>query len=201
MNKKFQDMTLNEYLSLLGSTKPAPGGGAAAAFVAAEACALGEMVCRLVSHHESVGDFRDKAESYVDVFVMARAIFLDLMDDDAANFKALMDLWKKKDTPKAVMEEAFKKSAEAPWQMGSAMTDLLPAFTELIHHAPKLLLTDAVLAAEQAISAIRGAELNVKINTKYIKDDIYIHETEESMEEWEHAISAIEAVLTYQVTL
>lgn len=85
--------------------------------------------------------------------------------------------------------------------MGSAMTDLLPAFTELIHHAPKLLLTDAVLAAEQAISAIRGAELNVKINTKYIKDDIYIHETEESMEEWEHAISAIEAVLTYQVTL
>ena len=123
------------------------------------------------------------------------------MDDDAANFKALMDLWKKKDTPKAVMEEAFKKSAEAPWQMGSAMTDLLPAFTELIHHAPKLLLTDAVLAAEQAVSAIRGAELNVKINTKYIKDDIYIHETEESMEEWEHAISAIEAVLTYQVTL
>ena len=47
MSTRFQNMTINEYLTVLGSTAPAPGGGAAAAFTGAQACALAEMVCRL----------------------------------------------------------------------------------------------------------------------------------------------------------
>lgn len=197
----FQKMTITEYLSLLGSTAPAPGGGAAAGLIAAQACALGEMASRLIARHKSAEDFKEKATSYVDVFVMARSIFLDLMDEDAQNFQALMDLWQKKDTPPDVLDNAFQKSAEAPLQLGSTLCDLLPAFTDILHHAPKLLLPDAILAAEEAISAIRGAELNVKINTKYIKDDIYVHDAEDTMKEWEYAVSALEAVLTYQVSL
>ena len=49
MSLKFHEMTIDAYLSALGSTAPAPGGGAAAGLIGAQACALGEMVSRLSS--------------------------------------------------------------------------------------------------------------------------------------------------------
>ena len=48
MSLKFHEMTIDAYLSALGSTAPAPGGGAAAGLIGAQACALGEMVSRLL---------------------------------------------------------------------------------------------------------------------------------------------------------
>ena len=49
MSLKFHEMTIDAYLSALGSTAPAPGGGAAAGLIGAQACALGEMASRLSS--------------------------------------------------------------------------------------------------------------------------------------------------------
>lgn len=206
MSTRFQNMTINEYLTVLGSTAPAPGGGAAAALTGAQACALAEMVCRLTENNPTDPSFKEKAGKYKDLFVMARSIFLDLMDEDAANFKALMTLLQAPkegdgEERKAALEEAFKKSAEAPMQMAQTMSDLLPAMTELLLHCNENVMTDAIMAAQEGISCIRGAKLNVQINVKYIHDEFYRHETEESFAAWENAISAIDAVLTYQVHL
>ena len=77
MSLKFHEMTIDAYLSALGSTAPAPGGGAAAGLIGAQACALGEMVSRLSSSGKNTDDFREKAEQYVAVFESARSIFLD----------------------------------------------------------------------------------------------------------------------------
>ena len=90
MSLKFHEMTIDAYLSALGSTAPAPGGGAAAGLIGTQACALGEMVSRLSSSGKNTDDFREKAEQYVAVFESARSIFLDLMDEDAKNFRELM---------------------------------------------------------------------------------------------------------------
>lgn len=206
MSTQFQNMTINEYLTLLGSAAPAPGGGAAAALTGAQACALAEMVSRLTENKPADPSFKEKAGKYKELFMMARSIFLDLMDEDAENFKALMALLQspEKGAPeerKSALEEAFKKSAEAPMQMAQTMSDLLPAMTELLLHANKNVITDAIMAAEAGISCIRGAKLNVQINVKYMHDEFYKHEAEESFAAWENAISAIEAVLTYQVHL
>lgn len=90
MSLKFHEMTIDAYLSALGSTAPAPGGGAAAGLIGAQACALGEMVSRLSSSGKNTDDFREKAEQYAVIFESARSIFLDLMDEDAKNFRELM---------------------------------------------------------------------------------------------------------------
>ena len=92
MSLKFHEMTIDAYLSALGSTAPAPGGGAAAGLIGAQACALGEMVSRLSSSGKNTDDFREKAEQYAAIFESARSIFLDLMDEDAKNFCELMVL-------------------------------------------------------------------------------------------------------------
>lgn len=63
MSLKFHEMTIDAYLSALGSTAPAPGGGAAAGLIGAQACALGEMVSRLSSSEKNTDDFREKQSS------------------------------------------------------------------------------------------------------------------------------------------
>ncbi len=208
MAAKFHEMTIDDYLSALGSTAPAPGGGAAAGLIGAQACALAEMVSRLTAGSKNCEAFKEQAEQYTEVFKMARSIFLDLMDDDAENFRNLMKVLqspKPKDpsdtSRKEALEEAFKKSAEAPMQMAQTMADLLPSFTQLLLHCNKNVITDAIIAGEEAMSCIRAAKLNVQINAKYVKDEFYAHETETTIQSWENAISAIDAVLTYQVSL
>lgn len=206
MSLKFHEMTIDAYLSALGSTAPAPGGGAAAGLIGAQACALGEMVSRLSSSGKNTDDFREKAEQYAVIFESARSIFLDLMDEDAKNFRELMALLQSPRDPadtkrKEKLEAAFKKSAEAPYRMADAMSELLPAFTQLLLHCNKNVITDAVIAAEEAVSCIRAARLNVEINAKYVKDEFYAREMKDSYLTWENAISAIDAVLNYQVKL
>ena len=80
--KPFRQRTIDEFLDDLGSSAPAPGGGAAAGLLGAQACALAEMVCHLTAANKNYADFHDKANEYLSVFNMARSIFLDLMDED-----------------------------------------------------------------------------------------------------------------------
>ncbi len=122
MSLKFHEMTIDAYLSALGSTAPAPGGGAAAGLIGTQACALGEMVSRLSSSGKNTDDFREKAEQYVAVFESARSIFLDLMDEDAKNFRELMALLQ---SPRDPADTKRKEKSGSGFQKigGSALSD------------------------------------------------------------------------------
>ena len=52
-NKPFRQGTIDQFLDDLGSKKAAPGGGAAAGLVGAQACALAEMVCHLTESNKN----------------------------------------------------------------------------------------------------------------------------------------------------
>ena len=207
MDKKaFRQDTLDGFLENLGSASPAPGGGAAAGLVGAQACALAEMMCHLTASNKNYADFHEKAKEYIPLFQMARSIFLDLMDEDAKAFTELMATLRAirllpMEERQAKQLEAFQKAIEVPQQMAQTMTDLLPSFTELLLHGNKNAISDAIMAAQLAIACIRASILNVKINLKYIDDEFYEHEMKETITSWENAISAIDAVLTYQVEI
>lgn len=205
-NVTFRQMSIDDFLEDLGSKKPAPGGGAAAGLVGAQACALAEMVCNLTASNKAYAEFHEKAKEYGAVFSMARSIFLDLMQEDANSFHTLMDTLRSIRTlpleeRRPRQEEAFKKAIAVPQSMAQTMTDLLPSFTNLLLHGNKNALSDAVMAAQLAMTCIRSSILTVKMNLKYIEDEFYEHEMNDTFTAWENAISAIDAVLTYQVDL
>lgn len=205
-NVTFRQMSIDDFLEDLGSKKPAPGGGAAAGLVGAQACALAEMVCNLTASNKAYAEFHEKAKEYGAVFSMARSIFLDLMQEDADSFHTLMDTLRSIRTlpleeRRPRQEEAFKKAIAVPQSMAQTMTDLLPSFTNLLLHGNKNALSDAVMAAQLAMTCIRSSILTVKMNLKYIEDEFYEHEMNDTFTAWENAISAIDAVLTYQVDL
>ena len=116
--KAFHERTIDEFLDDLGSGSPAPGGGAAAGLLGAQACALAEMVCHLTESNKNYAEFHEKAKEYASLFNMARSIFLDLMDEDAANFLDLMKTLRSiRSLPLEKRQEeqlkAFKKAIEA----------------------------------------------------------------------------------------
>ena len=134
--KAFHERTIDEFLDDLGSGSPAPGGGAAAGLLGAQACALAEMVCHLTESNKNYAEFHEKAKEYASLFNMARSIFLDLMDEDAANFLDLMkSLRSIRSLPLEKRQEeqlkAFKKAIAVPQQMAQTMSELLPSFTTL----------------------------------------------------------------------
>ena len=204
--KAFHERTIDEFLDDLGSGSPAPGGGAAAGLLGAQACALAEMVCHLTESNKNYAEFHEKAKEYASLFNMARSIFLDLMDEDAANFLDLMKTLRSiRSLPLEKRQEeqlkAFKKAIAVPQQMAQTMSELLPSFTNLLLKGNKNALSDSIMAAQSAIACIHASIINVKINLKYIDDEFYEHEMKDTITTWENAVSAIDAVLTYQVDL
>ena len=204
--KAFHERTIDEFLDDLGSGSPAPGGGAAAGLLGAQACALAEMVCHLTESNKNYAEFHEKAKEYASLFNMARSIFLDLMDEDAANFLDLMKTLRSiRSLPLEKRQEeqlkAFKKAIAVPQQMAQTMSELLPSFTNLLLKGNQNALSDSIMAAQSAIACIQASIINVIINMKYIDDEFYEHEMKDTITSWENAVSAIDAVLTYQVDL
>lgn len=204
--KAFHERTIDEFLDDLGSGSPAPGGGAAAGLLGAQACALAEMVCHLTESNKNYAEFHEKAKEYASLFNMARSIFLDLMDEDAANFLDLMKTLRSiRGLPLEKRQEeqlkAFKKAIAVPQQMAQTMSELLPSFTNLLLKGNQNALSDSIMAAQSAIACIQASIINVQINMKYIDDEFYEHEMKDTITSWENAVSAIDAVLTYQVDL
>lgn len=209
MEKAFRTETIDGFLDALGSTAPAPGGGAAAGLLGAQACALAEKVCALTLTNKKYAEIHEQVEAWQPIFREARSIMLDLMDEDAAHFEALMAAYRQpKPADEAgqaaraeTIQQALEKSAQAPAQIAQTMADMMPLFTKVLQHGNANLITDSIIAAQCAMAAIHAAILNVRINLKSIKNEFYVREMEDTIRSWEDACSAIDAVLTYQVTL
>ena len=209
MDRQFRYHSIEDFLDALGSTSPTPGGGAAAGLLGAQACALAEKTCRLTASNKTYAAIEKDAKQWASLFSEARSIMLDLMDEDAANFKALMDMYRRpapsdeggKLARKEMLQRALQKAAEAPMQIAQTLSDLLDLFTTVLSKGNKNLITDSIIAVQCAIAAIRASILNVRINMKYIDNDFVVRESEDTIRAWEDKISAADAVLTYQVTL
>lgn len=202
--KPFREDSLDDFLSELGSAHEAPGGGAVAALLGAEGCALAEKVCRFTLSNKKYESVHQDAEAWLAIFTEARSILLDLMDEDAKNFTALMETYRlPKDTEGRAdkIEAALQQSAEAPIQTAQLLSDMMELFTKLLHKGNQNLLSDAIMACQCAMAAVRAAILNVRVNLKYMNNEFYKHDMEETIRTWENAVSGADAVLTYQVTL
>lgn len=200
----FRQMPVDQFLDALGSSRPTPGGGAAACILGAEACALAEMASRLTLSNPDYAALHEKARAWIQIFGDARSIMLDLADADAANFQALMDTMRLPKTAPGraeAVQKGLEKAAEAPMQTAQTLADILPLFTAVLQEGNKNLISDSLIALQCAITAVRASVLNVRINLKYMKNEFFVRETAEAIRRWEDAVSAADAVLTYQVTL
>ena len=160
----------------LASPAPVPGGGGASALVGAIGVALGDMVGELTVGKKKYADVEDDIRALMARSQELRKKLLACVEKDAAAFEPLSRAYGiPKDDPArdAVMEECLRNAAAAPLEIFDLCCECIELQREFAAKGSKLVISDAATGVVFCWSALYGAAVNVKVNTKLMKDRDY----------------------------
>ena len=170
-------MTLKGFARETASESAAPGGGSVSAYMGALAAALGAMVANLSAHKRGWDDrwkeFSDQAVKGQDI--MER--LLKLVDEDTAAFAKIMNVFsmpKGTEEEKAARAEAMEKATlyatQVPLRTMQTALEAMPLALEMARKGNPASASDAGVGAIAALAAVKGAQLNIRINAAGLKD-------------------------------
>jgi formiminotetrahydrofolate cyclodeaminase len=165
------DLTVSAFGAELASASPAPGGGSAAAAAAGIGAALVAMVCRLSLDKRDVVATDEELSKALDESERLRRRLVELVDEDAAAFNAIMDavrMPKADDAQRlaraAALAEAKLGAAIPPLETLSAARQTLALAASLAGRSNANTASDLGVAVQLCRAAAEGALMNVAIN-------------------------------------
>ena len=170
------DMTTascREFVTVLASNEPAPGGGGAAALVAALGTALGNMVGSLTVGKKK---YAEVEEEIIALKAKCDALQTELLDQVPADAEGFVPLAKAYGIPKddpnrdEIMEAATITACKVPVHVMELCCEALDAIAIFAAKGSRLAVSDAGCGAVIVKSALQAASLNVFINTKTLKN-------------------------------
>lgn len=171
------DLSCREFIDVLASKAPAPGGGGAAAFVGAIGMALGNMVGSL-----TVGKpkYADVEADIIELKEQADALqdrLLALVAADAEAFEPLSRAYglpKETDEEKAhkaqVMEKCLHDACEVPLDIMRACCEAIDLHEQFAAKGTAIAISDVGCGVICCKAALKAASLNVFINTGSMKE-------------------------------
>ena len=158
-----------------------PGGGSVAAFAAALAAALGQMVAGLSRKKKSQALHVDKLSEHLEALRKEAEALTEAIDQDAASYDAVMAAFKMPQSDAAetaAREDAIQKTtkgaAEVPMRVAERAVALWTRLGQLEAIAAASMKSDLQVARLMAEAGARGAIANVEINLSGIKDEKYV---------------------------
>lgn len=180
---KLAEMQVTEFVNLMASDAPAPGGGSAAALEGALGAALTAMVCALTVGKKKYVDVQELAVESQKKAEDLKARFVDVMDRDTEAFNAVSavfampkDTDEQKAARKAAMQEALKGCTKTPFEMMQLACETLELTRSLVGRLNASAASDLGCSALSLRAAIQGAWLNVLINISGIADEAFAAE-------------------------
>ena len=174
---KLAELKTSEFVDLLASDAPAPGGGSAAALEGALGAALTAMVCGLTVGKKKYAEFQELAEEAQKKATDLKARFVDVMDRDTEAFNvvsAAFGMPKATDEEKAARSAAIQKGLEGctktPFEMMELAVETLELTASILGKSNDSAASDLGVSALSLRAAIQGAWLNVLINIGSLKD-------------------------------
>lgn len=186
------EASASSLLEAVSSTAPTPGGGSAAAFTGALACALGQMAVgiSIESFHkkkdpQSKADIPGLVLGLGELSCMQAGLKNCMVEDSRAFEKVMAALKLPKEDPQreAAVQQAFKEAASVPLKTASLSLKALRKLKDLEPWTSRTVVSDVKTACYLAKAAVYGAYENVEVNLPSIKDEGYAQETRNSIEE------------------
>jgi glutamate formiminotransferase/formiminotetrahydrofolate cyclodeaminase len=179
--KQLVDRNLMDFVYETASESPAPGGGSVSAYIGALGAALGTMVANLSSHKrgwddrwEVFSEWAEKGKHYHDQL-------LKMVDEDTAAFNRIMEAFKmpkNSDADKTKRHQAIqvatKYAIEVPFQVMQLSYDSMEVMKAMAEIGNPNSVSDAAVGALAATAGVRGAFLNVKINSSGLDDKAFV---------------------------
>lgn len=167
----------NEYLEVLASKAPVPGGGGASAVCGALGAALGEMVGNLTVGKKKYLQWDEETRECLSKLEEARRQFAKLSDEDARVFEPLSKAYgmkaeneEEKQRKAEYMETCLDAAAMVPIAVMEECIKAMEPMELLALHGSRLAVSDAGVGIQFLRAALLGAVMNVYINTKLMKD-------------------------------
>mgnify|MGYP005842470927 CR=1 FL=1 len=174
---KLVEMKVNEFVDLMASDEPAPGGGSAAALEGALGAALTAMVCALTVGKKKYADVQELAIESQKKGNELKAQFVDVIDRDTEAFNAVSAVFampkgtdQEKEARAAAMQEALQGCTKTPFEMMELCCKALEMTHELLGKTNDSAASDLGVAALSLRAGIQGAWLNVLINIGSLKN-------------------------------
>ncbi len=187
-----KEMTLVEFAKQTASSSPVPGGGSIAALAGALSAALAQMVAELTVNKKGYEDAEAKMKELASKAEAIRAQLLDDIKRDSESFNKYMEalkLPKETDEEKAfrtnMMQEGLKEAAIVPFEVASLAYEIMPLADEAVISGNKNAVTDGLVSAMMARTAVLSALLNTRINLGSIKDEAFVKEYSEKVKKLE----------------
>lgn len=169
-----------EFVKMLSSKAPVPGGGGASALVGALGVALGSMVGNLTLGKKKYEAVEDDIRRILEKADILQQSLLQLVEKDAEVFEPLSKAYglpknteEEKKAREEIMEAALKLACSVPMEIMEKCMEAIELHEELAQKGTKIAISDVGVGVLFCRSALEGASLNVFINTKLMKDREY----------------------------
>ena len=162
-----------EFVTVLASNEPAPGGGGASALVAAVGTALGNMVGSLTVGKKKYADVEAEIIALKAKCDALQKELLDQVEADEVNFLPLAKAYGiPKDDPNRdkILEEATITACKVPMHIMELCCEAIDCVAVFAAKGSRLAVSDAGCGAVCCKAALQAASLNVFINTKTLKN-------------------------------
>lgn len=172
-----KEQVIQDFLDVLSSKEPVPGGGGASALCGAVGNALGQMVANLTVGKKKYAEVEPEVKEHLEKMVKLQAEFTALADDDAKVFAPLAKAYslpseteEQKAYKAEVMETNLLAASAVPLQIMEKSMQMLTILDRLADIGSRMAVSDVGVAVQSTRAALLGAAMNVYINTKSMKD-------------------------------
>ncbi len=183
---KLTELSVTEFTKALASKTSVPGGGGASALTGSIGIALGDMVGEFTVGKKTYADVEEKMQDLMKQAQILRGKLLDCVEKDAEAFEPLSKAYgMSKDDPSrdAVMEQCLKDAAAVPMEILRLSCEALELLEGFAKMGSRIMVSDAACGAALCRAAIESAAMNVRVNTKLMKDRDYAGKLDEETDE------------------
>lgn len=173
----FSTVPCNEFVEVLASKAPVPGGGGASALVGAIGTALGNMVGSLTVGKKKYAEVEEEMWELKGKCDQLQKDFLRLIERDAEVFEPLSKAYgmpreteEEKAEKARVMAIVLKDACSVPMEIMEKCCEAIDIIAVFAEKGSTLAISDAGVGVAFAKAALKGASLNVYINTKSMAD-------------------------------
>lgn len=178
---KLIDLTLKEFMDKTASESPAPGGGSVSAYIGSIGVALGTMVANLSSHKRGWDDRWEVFSDWAEKGKKIQNDLLQLVDEDTNAFNMIIEAFglpKKSDEEKKsreiAVQEATKNAILVPLKVMETAFSAITLITAMVKEGNPNSISDAGVGALALRACVKGAYLNVKINSSGLNDKDFV---------------------------
>ena len=184
-----ESMTIQEFLDVLSSKEPVPGGGGASALAGALGNALGQMVANLTIGKKKYALVEDEIKELAERMKGIQGQFSALADQDAKVFAPLAKCYslpsgteEEKAYKAEVMEARLLDASLVPMEIMEKASEMLEIMDILADKGSRMAVSDVGVGVQFIRTALLGAVMNVYINKKSMKNREKAEEMNEKAE-------------------